>query len=297
MQRIATLLAACAPALVGAQEPGVAQLWELAGTTLPVAPALATGGASVVWNPAQAPPGGRASVCLEFIQTPTAINATGVLVVSRLRVRRVGELGLIYGSMEMSDLIRTESSALDLGPIPYYSQFIAGSWTLTRGHTTLGATVGLQDIKVDRTQRQRASLDLGIAQLLPWDFRIAASGHLFTPLATGDRQHDVYGGVERRMWRGTLWRGSGPVSFTARYGIAVGQGFSADHQFGTGIEVGNQLVIDMQVARVGGYGVEEWRGTAGVRVRIGRYRVSYARDTGMSGIGSAYRVGIEAHTN
>ena len=50
------------------------------------------------------------------------------------------------------------------------------------------------------------------------------------------------------------------------------------------------------MAREGGYGAAEWRGSAGVRIRIGGYRLSYARDAGVSDIGSAYRIGLEAQT-
>jgi hypothetical protein len=297
MQRIATLLAVCAPASVAAQAIAATQLWRLAGTTLPVAQALATGGGSAVWNPAQLPPMGRASICVEIIQTPAAVSATGVLTVGRLRVRPLGEFGLLYGNMEMADLVRTTlSPAQDSGAIPYYAQFVAGNWTVTHRGTTLGATLGLQDVRVDQTQAQRAAFDIGVTQVLPWGTRVAAVGHLFAPLAAGDASHDFYGGVEHRVWRGTLWRGSGPVSLLARYGVAFGHGVNADHHVGLGLQVAEQFLADVQLAREGGYGAAEWRGSAGVGIRIGRYRLSYARDAGISDIGSAYRIGLEAQT-
>jgi hypothetical protein len=297
MQRIATLLVVSAPAALAAQATAATQLWRLAGTTLPVAQALVTGGGSAVWNPAQRPPLGRGSICLEIIQTPAAVGATGVLVVGRLRVRPVGELGLMYGNMEIADLIRTTvSTTQDSGAIPYYAQFFAANWTVTHRGTTLGATLGLQDVRVDQVQEQRAAFDVGVAQLLPGAIRVAAAGHVFAPLAAGDASHDFYGGVERPVWRGTLWRGSGPVSLSARYGVAFGHGVSADHHVGLGLDVAEQFLADVQLAREGGYGTAAWRGSAGVRIRIGRYRLSYARDAGISDIGSAYRIGLEAHT-
>jgi len=296
MQRITTLLAACcAPAALAAQATGATEVWRLAGTTLPVAQALSTGGGSALWNPAQRPPTGRASVCFEIIQTPAAVGATGVLVVGRIRVSPVGELGLVYGSMGISDLVRTTSSpSQDSGSIPFYAQFVAANWTVTKRGTTLGATLGVQDVRFDEIRAQRAAFDIGATQMLPGAIRIAAAAHVFAPLAAGDASHDVYGGVERRMWRGAMWRGSGPVSVIARYGVALGHGFNADHHVGVGLDVGGQLLVDVQMAREGGYGGAGWRGSAGVRIRIGRYRVSYARDAGLSDIGSAYRVGLEA---
>jgi hypothetical protein len=197
--------------------------------------------------------------------------------------------------MEIADLLRTTvSPSQDSASIPYYAQFVAANWTLTLGSTTVGATLGLQDVRIDRIKEQRGAFDIGVAQLLPGAVRIAAAGHVFAPLAAADASHDFYGGVERRMWRGTLWRGSGPVSLDARYGVAFGQGFTADHHVGLGIEMGGQFLADLQVVREGGYGVATWRGSAGIRIRIGRYQATYARDTGVNDIGSAYRVGLEA---
>ena len=145
MQRIASILAVCAPVAVAAQETAATQLWHLAGTTLAVPQALATGGASAVWNPAQAPPIGRASISLEFIQTPAPVGAAGVLAVGRIRVRPLGEVGIVYGNMQISDLLRTTFTPMqDSGSIPYYAQFVSAHWTLTRGGTTLGATFGMQ---------------------------------------------------------------------------------------------------------------------------------------------------------
>ena len=292
MQRIASILAVCAPVAVAAQETAATQLWHLAGTTLAVPQALATGGASAVWNPAQTPPIGRASISLEFIQTPAPVGAAGVLAVGRIRVHPLGEVGIVYGNMQLSDLLRTTFSPMqDSGSIPYYAQFLAADWTMTRAGTTLGATFGLQDARLDEASRQRVVLDVGIAQVLPASVRVAAA--VMTPIVEGDPSDVFYGGIERRMWRGRLWRGSGPASLSARYGVTVGHGFSADHQFGLGLEVA-ALIADVQVAREGGYGTAGWRGSAGMRIRIGHYRLTYARDAGLSDIGSAYRIGLEA---
>jgi len=58
--------------------------------------------------------------------------------------------------------------------------------------------------------------------------------------------------------------------------------------------VGSQLSLDMMLAREGGFSAPGWRAAGGVRVLVGKYRVSFARDVGVNSIGSAYRVGIEA---
>ena len=63
---------------------------------------------------------------------------------------------------------------------------------------------------------------------------------------------------------------------------------------GTGIELGRIVALDVAVTREGSYGMEGWRPAAGVRVTIGKYRVTLARDAGVNQVGSAYRVGVDA---
>jgi len=50
------------------------------------------------------------------------------------------------------------------------------------------------------------------------------------------------------------------------------------------------------LAREGAYGDRgaSWRPVAGVRIVIGKYRITLARDTGVNDLGSAYRVGVDA---
>ena len=122
--------------------------------------------------------------------------------------------------------------------------------------------------------------------------RLAAATHFFSRLARGDAAQDVYGGVEVRMWHGPLWGSRGALR--GRYGITTGHGFAADHQFGAGFELGTQFGCDLVVDREGSYGQPGWRAVTGLRLVVGRYRVSFARDFGVNDIGAAYRVGLEA---
>src|SRR5438094_671844 len=183
MQRISLLLAGFAPAVLWGQQGAGTELWRVAATTLPIPPALATGGAAAFWNPAQP-------------ATP-----------------------------------------------------------------------------------ERAS------------FALAAATRCFSRFAAGDPAQDLYGGVELRLWHGPLWGSRAAVS--ARYGVATAHGFTADHQFGAGFELGTQFASDLEVQREGSYGQAGWRAVAGMRVGVGRYRVSFARDFGVNDIGAAYRVGLE----
>ena len=92
MQRISLLLAGFAPAVLWGQQGAGTELWRVAATTLPVPPALATGGAAAFWNPAQPTTPERVSLALDVIETAPTVNASGVLVTVRARVRPLGRL-------------------------------------------------------------------------------------------------------------------------------------------------------------------------------------------------------------
>jgi hypothetical protein len=76
--------------------------------------------------------------------------------------------------------------------------------------------------------------------------------------------------------------------------MAFAHGFDADHQLGLGGELARIVALDIAVVREGGYSAGGWRPVAGVRVAIGKYRVTLARDAGVNDIGSAYRIGVDA---
>jgi len=270
MQRISLLLAGFAPAVLWGQQGAGTELWRVAATTLPVPPALATGGAAAFWNPAQPTTPERVSLALDVIETAPTVNASGVLVTVRARVRPLGRVGLVYGRMGIGDLVRTSLSPdPDPGAIPYYTQTLGANWSVARGGTALGATLAYQDTRLDVQGSDRWTLGL----------------------ATADPAQDLYGGVELRAWHGPLWGSRAAVR--ARYGVATAHGFTADHQFGAGFELGAQFASDLVVQREGSYGQAGWRAVAGMRVGVGRYRVSFARDFGVNDIGAAYRVGLE----
>src|SRR2546423_865969 len=77
MQRISLLLAGFAPAALWAQRAAGTELWRVAATTLPLPPALGTGGAAAFWDPAQPAIPERASLALEVIETAPTVGASG----------------------------------------------------------------------------------------------------------------------------------------------------------------------------------------------------------------------------
>src|SRR6184192_1290033 len=208
MQRISLLLAGFAPAVLWGQQGAGTELWRVAATTLPIPPALATGGAAAFWNPAQPATPERASFALEVIETAPTVNASGVLVTVRARVRPLGQLGLVYGRMSIGDLVRTSLSPdPDPGGIPYYTQTIGVNWTTTAAATTVGATLAYQDTQLDATRADRWTLDVGASRAISDVARVAAATHFFSRFAANDPAQDLYAGAELRVWHGPLWEG------------------------------------------------------------------------------------------
>src|SRR2546430_6406949 len=134
MQRISLLLAGFAPAALWAQRAAGTELWRVAATTLPLPPALGTGGAAAFWNPAQPAIPERASLALELIETAPTVGASGVLTTARVRVRPLGQVGFVYGRMGIGDLVRTSLSPdPDPGTIAYYTQTLGATWGMALG--------------------------------------------------------------------------------------------------------------------------------------------------------------------
>jgi hypothetical protein len=276
-----------------AQQAAGTALWRLAATTLPLPPALATGTAAVFWNPAQIEDSARTQLGFEGIQTPAAIGASGMLAAIRIRAGSVGQIGFVYGHVGLSDLTRTGDSPDPIGSaVPVYTSALGLTWSRPVAGTALGVAVEYHDTRLDNARVTRWTFDIGMSRDIAPGLRVAAATHFFSSLSTRDPAQDVYAGVEYRIWQGPLWGDRGVVR--VRYGLAFGHGFTADHQVSAGIEVGRVVALDVGVAREGSYGSEGWRAAAGVRVTIGKYRVTLARDAGVNQLGSAYRVGVDA---
>jgi hypothetical protein len=146
--------------------------------------------------------------------------------------------------------------------------------------------------RLDAAEWSRATFDVGASREVVPGLRLAAATHFVGSFRTDDPAQDVYAGIECRLWQGALWGDHAVVR--GRYGLAFAHGFGADHQAGLGFELGSVVSLDAAVVREGGYADGGWRPAAGLRVAIGKYRVTIARDAGVNDLGSAYRVGVEA---
>jgi hypothetical protein len=300
MQRIGLLFVGLST--LGA-EPALAQqatgttLWRVASTTLPTPPALALGPAAALWNPAQTQDSARLQLAFEAIQTPAAVDASGVIGTVRMPIGKVGQVGLIYGRVGLSDITQTVDSPDPTGAtLPVYTFALGATWSRLIGSTSVGATLAFHETRLDLDRANRWTLDVGASRALGGDrVRIAAATHFFSSFRADDPAQDVYAGVEARLWSsGTSERGDRTV-VRGRYGISFAHGFTADQQLGLGAEFSKTVALDLMVARDGSYGSDGgWRPVGGLRLSIGKYRVTLARDAGVNDLGSAYRVGVEA---
>ncbi|MGH7539030.1 MAG: hypothetical protein ACREMF_10360 [Gemmatimonadales bacterium] len=286
------LLLCTAGAPLAGQAGAGSELWRLAAVTVPMPLALATGAAAAFWNPAQRDTGGS-RLGLELIQTPDAIGATGVLAAYRFPLAGAGVVGFTYARMGLGDLVRTSDSPDPIGEsIPFYTQRAALTWARDFGRSTLGASLSYHDTRIDGATVSRWALDAGIVQRLGERLRLAVATRGFRRFGA-DPAQDAYAAAEVRLWHGILWqRTSGTL--VARYGLTTGHPGGSDHQLGASLDVGTPLSLDVMLAREASYGNVGWRGAAGLRIAVGRYQLAFARDGGISNLGSAFRVGLEA---
>lgn len=280
----------------GAQDATGTTLWRVAATTLATPPALAQGAAAALWNPAQTQDSARLQLAFEAIQTPSSIDATGVIGALRIPAGNLGHVGVIYGRVGLSDITQTADSPDPTGgTIPVYTYAFGANWAKRLGGTDLGATLAFHETRLDVTSDSRWTMDVGASRALWGDrFRVAAATHFFSSLTAGDPAQDVYAGVEARIWQGPVSERGDRVVVRGRYGISFAHGFTADHQLGAGAEFSKTVTFDLLFAREGGYGEGSWRAVAGLGLNIGKYRIALARDAGVNELGSAYRVGVEA---
>ncbi|HUC40052.1 MAG TPA: hypothetical protein VMR92_04400, partial [Gemmatimonadales bacterium] len=249
MQRIGllflALLASSPAARAAAQQATGTTLWRVAGTTLATPPALALGPAAAIWNPAQTEDSARAEVAVEAIQTPSSVDATGLIATVRARAGKIGQLGLLYGRVGLSDITQTVDSPDPTGSVvPVYTFAVGGTWSRLIGSTSVGATLAFHETRLDVSQVNRWTMDIGAGHAFGGDrLRVAAATHFFSSLKANDPAQDVYAGIEARLWSGAMAKNS--VVVRGRYGISFAHGFTADQQFGAGAEFAKTVAFDL----------------------------------------------------
>jgi hypothetical protein len=283
--------AATVPASARGQAAAATQLWNLTASTLPQPAALTTGGAAAFWNPAQVVGTPRAVAGLEIVQTSPVVGASGFLAAIRTRVAALGDVGLLYARMEISDLTRTSASPQpDAGSIPYHAASVGLTWSRALARATVGAALRFNESRLDVEMLHRWTFDVGM-QYRVGALRVGAATHLVSAVRS-DAAQDVYAAAGIVVWRGEPWSGSRKAIVELRYGLSFGHGFPPDHGLGVGLDFGEALGVDVMLAREGAYQGSAWRPVGGLCLAVGRYRVTVARDGGVNRVGAAFRAGL-----
>jgi hypothetical protein len=230
---------------------------------------------------------------LSVVRTPPEVGAGGFVSSAHARLGGLGSVAVVYGRMQIADLVRTTvSPEPEPGAIPYHTSAFRVGWARSFGVATAGVAAGYHTHQLAAAPRHRWTLDAGVRGQLG-RLALGAATRLFSPNAP-DVAQDVAAAVEVTVMRERVWGLARETTLALRYGIGWTPGLAADHLAGLGIDVAGALGVDLLVVREGGYGIAAWRAVAGLRLDVGRYRVTVARDHGVNDIGGAFRVGLEA---
>src|SRR2546430_6138386 len=135
---------------------------RVAATPLATPPALALGPAAAIWNPAQTQDSARLQLAVEAIQTPVAVDATGLIATMRVPVGSIGQLGLLYGRVGLSDVTQTIDSPDPTGSVvPVYTFAVGATWSRRVGATSVRATLAFHQTRLDVALADRWKVDDG----------------------------------------------------------------------------------------------------------------------------------------
>jgi hypothetical protein len=288
---LAVVTVAAAPA--GAQAPEWAELWRVAGITLASPAALERGPTGVFWNPAAVRDVGGLAGGVEVLQTPEAVNLSGVLGALTYRVGRIVSLGVSAGRMSVGDLVRTTSSPVsEEGEIPVFAQFLGAVAGTTVGPVQLGTQVRFHDARLDALSEDGATLDIGFRVDGLGPFAFAAATHFATPRLEQRGTTDYFAAGECRIGTSRVW--GAPAVVIARYGVDVrGSGGIEQHLSG-GLAFGDRLRVDGGFQREVAYQQARWRIALGIAFRAGRYVIAATRGSGVNDVGATYRISLSA---
>src|SRR2546428_7400958 len=104
--------------------------------------------------------------------------------------------------MRPGGVVRTYASPdPDQGIMPFIAHSIRATGALGRGGTTLGATAGYHETRLDRTDVGQWTLDAGLDHRINDVLRAAAATHFLSHASISDATQDIYAGLEYRVLR------------------------------------------------------------------------------------------------
>lgn len=288
---VALVLLTIHPAVARAQAPASAALWDIPATTLAVPPALETGATAVFWNPAASLVDGL-RVGAQAIETPDVLGLSGVLAGLTYALGSRLSVGLIFGRVEIGDLVRTSNSPTSQeGDIPVYEQLGGLALGARLGPLQVAGLVRGHDARFDVFREAGLTADLGL-RVTPLPHLTLAGATHFVPVDLArDSTTRYYGAVEYALPTVALW--GSPALAVGRYGVAARGSGTLEHVLSGGIALASRLRIDLGYVRESAFGDVAWRLSVAVGIRAGRYHILAARGSGVSGVGANYRVGLD----
>jgi hypothetical protein len=290
--RTSLVLTAFLASSAHAQAPQVAALWDLPATTLARTAALETGATASFWNPAATLGSRRLRAGVQAVQTPDIIGLAGLLVgITHPINSRLG-VALVFGRVEVVDLVRTSTSPAALPDgIPVYAQTAGVTIGARLGPALVGLLVRGHDSRFDFFREGGVTADVGVRVRTLARVTLAGATRFVPIQRDGETPIRGYAAAEVRGYDGTIW--GSPASLFARYGILARSDGGWEHTLGTGVELASRLKVDAAYVREAGITNADWRFVMALGIRAGRYDVVAARGSGLRGIGANYRVGLE----
>jgi len=149
-----------APAPLFAQAPSAADLWRVTATSLSTPAALETGVTAAFWNPAAPVRDASLAAGVQVVQTPEALKMGGVLVGADKALGAGWRVGLLYGRIDVRDLVRTTTSpSSEDGSIPVYEQLLGLRTSYRHGALAVGAMLEMHDARFDTERDGGLTLD------------------------------------------------------------------------------------------------------------------------------------------
>jgi hypothetical protein len=267
-------------------------LWDVAATTLARPPALEVGATATFWNPSATITQTGLRAGAQSVQTSATLGLNGFLLgVSQSLGSRLG-VGLLYGRVQVEDLVRTSTSPVaEAGEIPVYQQFLGVSLGAQAGPVRIAGIVRGHDARFDIFRESGFTVDVGATATLAPGITIAASSQ-FQPVDFSAGAPERYFAGAQYAWSGIPGMGSG-TTVTGRYGVTIRRRTAVEHHVGLGAVLAGRFALDAAAVRERGAGTASWRPVVAVSVTAGRYHVVAARGGGVEDLGANYRVGMD----
>jgi hypothetical protein len=274
------------------QAPGAAGLWDVAGTTLTQSPALETGPTGTFWNPTAILGGEGLRLGVQTVQTPDVLGMTALLAGISRRIGRHLGVGMVFGRVQVGDLVRTTTSPLsEEGDIPVYEQLAGLAFGAEFRGVRTAAVLRAHDARFDMVRTSGLTFDVGASAQPHTRLRIAATSQFVAADFSNRRTERYYAGAEYRALRFPAW--GTPATLSLRYGVTLRDRRELEHNMGLGLGLGFGVTVDSAFQYERAFGDNAWRFVLGVGIRAGRYSVIAARGGGIEGIGANYRIGLD----